>query len=416
MLTEKAFQALPHMSKCSDFCLVKANISLLGEARQIASELITWRRHLHAYPELSFEEWETASFLEAILRRWPEVRTRRVCQTGVVADIVTDPEGPWVALRADIDALPIQEVDRPHASQKPGFMHACGHDAHTAMLLGAIALLYRHRAVWRGGIRCLFQPGEEKSPGGASLLIQEGVLDEVPIQAIFGQHVTPSLPVGTIGLKAGPFMAASDELHITLTGRGGHAAHPHLVRDPIWVGAQLIVSLQGIISRLSDPRSPTVLSFGVFQGGRAPNVIPDVVRLAGTLRTFDEGWRQQAKTHISRLTHHLTTAWEVNPHLTWKSGYPVLVNDPDLIAFAADTAQEMNLQVVEMPLWLSSEDFAFYAQRVPACFIRLGTAGENPDTQSPVHTSRFDIDESALPIGAALLAQLAIGYLQAARK
>ncbi len=402
------------MSKCNDFCLVKANISLLSRAQAIAPELVTWRRHLHACPELSFQEWETAGFVEAILHRWPEVRTRRICQTGLIADLVTDPQGPWIALRADMDALPIQEVERSYASQKAGLMHACGHDAHMAMLLGAIALLYEHRALWRGGIRCLFQPGEEKSPGGASLLIQEGALDEVPIRAIFGQHVTPSLPVGTIGLRAGPFMAASDELHITLTGKGGHAAYPHLVRDPIWAGAQLVVSLQGVVSRLSDPRSPTVLSFGAFHAGKAPNVIPDSVQIAGTLRTFDETWRQQAKNHITQLTHHLATAWEIHPHLTWQPGYPVLVNDPNLTSFAADTARKINLQVVEVPLWLSSEDFAFYAQRVPACFIRLGTAGENPDTQASVHTSRFDIDERALPIGTALLAQIAIDFLQAA--
>jgi amidohydrolase len=394
---------------------MNAAVSLLEEARGLSDQLIAWRRHLHAHPELSFEEWQTADFIEGVLGRWPAIRTRRVHQTGVVADIVTDPAGPWVALRADVDALPIQEVARPHASQKANRMHACGHDAHTAMLLGAIALLYAHRATWHGGIRCLFQPGEEKAPGGASLLIQEGVLDEVPIRAIFGQHVTPSLPVGTIGLRAGPFMAASDELHITLVGRGGHAAHPHLVRDPIWVAAQLITSLQGVVSRLNDPRSPTVLSFGVFQGGTAPNVIPETVQLAGTLRTFDESWRQRAIAHITRLTHTLAAAWEVTPHLTWKPGYPVLTNDSQLVSFVEATAQEMGLQVEEMPLWLSSEDFAFYGQRVPACFIRLGTAGDNPDTQSPVHTSRFDIDEGALPIGAALLARLAIQYLQNAR-
>ncbi len=207
-------------------------------------------------------------------------------------------------------------------------------------------------------------------------------------------------------------MAASDELHITLAGHGGHAAHPHLARDPIWVGSQLVVSLQGVVSRLNDPRSPTVLSFGVFQGGTAPNVIPETVQLAGTLRTFDESWRQRAIKHITHLTHSLATAWEITPHLTWKPGYPVLVNAPHLVSFVEATAQDMGLQVLEMPLWLSSEDFAFYGQRVPACFIRLGTAGANPDTQNPVHTSRFDIDEAALPIGAALLARLAIQYLQ----
>jgi amidohydrolase len=279
------------------------------------------------------------------------------------------------------------------------------------MLLGAVKLLYELRYAWRGGIRFIFQPGEEKAPGGASLLIAEGILDEVPIEAIFAQHVTPSLPVGTIGLREGPFMAASDELHITLEGRGGHAAYPHLTRDPIWVGAQLVTSLQGTVSRLSDPRSPTVLSLGSFHAGTAPNIIPSTATLQGTLRTFDEDWRLQAKDHIQRVVHQVSQAWEISASVKWQPGYPVLVNDPSVTEEVRTSAVSLGLTVTALPLWLSSEDFAFYAQQVPACFIRLGTAGADPFTQAPVHTAEFDIEERALAVGVALLVKVAMRRL-----
>ncbi len=374
-------------------------------------QLVEWRRHLHAYPELSFAEEKTTAYIKAVLAQWPGLQIQQPLPTAVIADLVTDAAGPWIALRADIDALPIQEVSRAYASKVPGVMHACGHDAHAAMLLGTVALLYKLRDHWRGGVRFIFQPGEERSPGGAHLLVRAGVLAEWPFQAIYAQHVTPSLPVGTVGLRAGPFMAASDELHLTIRGKGGHAAYPQLTIDPIWVGAQLLVSLQGVVSRLSDPRSPTVLSFGYFCAGEAPNVIPEAATLKGTLRTFDETWRAQAQAHISRLITHYTTGWGAEATLEWKPGYPVLVNDPARTAHAETVAQDLGLKVQALPLWLSSEDFAFYAQQVPACFIRLGTAGADPDTHASVHTSRFTIDEAALPLGSALLTALALSHL-----
>ncbi|MCS6896254.1 MAG: amidohydrolase [Bacteroidia bacterium] len=387
---------------------------VLHAAERLFPRLLHWRRHLHRHPEPSFAEWETQAFILEELRLLPELRIRKAAQTGVIADLVTDPQGAWIALRADIDALPIEEKrERPYRSQRPGYMHACGHDAHTAILLGTLYLLWENRSLWRGGIRFIFQPGEEKSPGGASLLIQEGVLEDVPIQAIWGLHVTPQLSVGQVGLRAGPFMAASDEIHIRLRGSGGHAAYPHLTSDPIAVGAYLVTQLQMIVSRAADPRSPTVLTFGRFHGGSAPNIIPVQVELSGTLRTFDESWRLRSKSLLVEIVRQTAGSWGLEADIEFLPGYPVLHNDHDLTIWTRRRLSELlgETHVLEMPLWLSSEDFAFYSQQKPACFIRLGTAGEDPDTRRPVHTPEFDIDERALVIGVAVLSHLAISFL-----
>ncbi len=389
--------------------------ALLSAAEAITSDLIRWRRHLHQHPEPSFEEWETQAYLLSELQSIPDLRLRTAVGTGIIADLITDERGPWIALRADIDALPIQEkAERPYRSLKPGYMHACGHDAHTAMLLGAVHVLARHRSQWRGAIRFIFQPGEEKSPGGASLLIAAGALDEVPIQAIWGLHVTPQLPVGTVGLRAGAFMAASDEIHIRLSGKGGHAAYPHLTSDPIAVGAYILTYLQMVVSRASDPRSPTVLSFGSFHAGTAPNIIPTHAEITGTLRTFDEAWRKRSHDLITRIVQENAALWGLNAQIQFMPGYPVLYNDPTLTRHTQDWLSTLlgAEHIKELPLWLSSEDFAFYSQKVPACFIRLGTAGEAPDTHRPVHTPDFDIDEGALPIGTAVLSHVAMRALE----
>ncbi|MCS7153445.1 MAG: M20 family metallopeptidase [Bacteroidia bacterium] len=391
-------------------------MNILQAAQALLPELSRWRQHLHQHPEPSFEEWETQRYLLTQLKRFPELRIRRVAQTGLIADLITVPAGPWIALRADMDALPITEQpERPYRSLREGYMHACGHDAHMAILLGTIQLLYERRGEWQGAVRFIFQPGEEKSPGGASLLVQEGILSEVPIQAIWGLHVTPQLPVGTVGLRAGAFMAASDEVYIRLRGAGGHAAYPHLTADPIAVGASLLTQLQMLVSRAADPRSPTVLTFGRFCGGTAPNVIPTEVEIAGTLRTFDESWRRHAKSLLVTLVQNVSQTWNLTAEVDFRPGYPVLHNDPTITEKTRLWLTELlgAAQVQEMPLWLSSEDFAFYSQQVPACFIRLGTAGKNPDTHRPVHTPDFDIDESALPIGVAALATVAIQGLRA---
>ncbi|MCS7298162.1 MAG: M20 family metallopeptidase [Bacteroidia bacterium] len=389
--------------------------NLLEEARRYFPQLIAWRRHLHQYPEPSFEERATQAFLFSTLSSLPELRLKTAAQTGLIADLITNPKGPWIALRADMDALPIEEKSQhSYRSQNPGYMHACGHDAHMAILLGAIHLLWEQRTHWQGGIRFIFQPGEEKAPGGASLLIQEGILEEVPIQAIWALHVTPQLPVGTIGLRAGPFMAASDEIYIKLTGKGGHAAYPHLVGDPIAVGAYLITELQMVVSRATDPRSPTVLTFGCFHAGTAPNIIPTHADIAGTLRTFDEESRQYLKRLIHTVACHTAANWGLTAEVKWFSGYPVLINDRFLTTLTHQWASALigSEKIQEVPLWLSSEDFAFYSQKVPACFIRLGTAGDSPQTHFPVHTPEFDISEEALVIGTALLTHLSLQALR----
>lgn len=387
----------------------------LSEAMHLLPQLIRWRRHLHQHPEPSFEEHQTQQYLLSELHAIPHLQVATIAGTGIIADMVTDPAGPWIALRADMDALPISEkAGRPYRSLREGYMHACGHDAHMAMLLGAIHLLSERRSEWKGAIRFIFQPGEEKSPGGASLLVQAGVLSSVPVQAIWGMHVTPQLPVGTVGLRAGAFMAASDEIYIRLKGTGGHAAYPHLTPDPVTVGAYVLTQLQMVVSRAADPRLPTVLTFGRFHAGTAPNIIPTEAELAGTLRTFDESWRQQAKALIATVIRQTVEPWQLAAEIDFRSGYPVLYNDPTLTARTREWIAELlgETAVQELPLWLSSEDFAFYSQHVPACFIRLGTAGDHPDTQRPVHTPDFDIDEQALAVGAAIWAHLAIKALR----
>ncbi|MCS7189303.1 MAG: amidohydrolase [Bacteroidia bacterium] len=389
----------------------------LSEAQVLLPHLVYWRRHLHQYPELSFEERETQHFILTELSKLSDIRLKKAAGTGVIADLVTDPQGPWVALRADMDALPLEETgDRSYRSKRPGVMHACGHDAHTAILLGVAYLLWKHQEKWRGGVRLIFQPAEEKAPGGASLMIQEGVLQEVPIKAIWGLHVTPQLPVGRVGLRAGPFMAASDEIHINLRSCGGHGAYPHLAPDPIVVGAYMISQMQAIVSRAADPRNPTVLTFGTFQAGSAPNIIPTEAYIAGTLRTFEETWREKAKTLIYAIASHTAQTWGIEASIEFSPGYPVLVNHPSLTQWTRKHLEALLGEgaVEELPLWMSSEDFAFYGQQVPACFIRLGTAGESEDTKRPVHTNAFDIDERALAFGVAILTHIALNFLNEA--
>ncbi|MEN2992626.1 MAG: M20 family metallopeptidase [Bacteroidia bacterium] len=383
-------------------------------AEALLPKLIAWRRHFHQNPELSFEEYETQRFILERLREWGIPASVRG-GTGVVAELCTAPHGPWIALRADMDALPLTEVsDRPYASQRAGVMHACGHDAHMAILLGTAYLLKESAESWQGGVRLIFQPGEERAPGGASRLIAEGVLSERPLRALWGLHVTPQLPVGQIGLRPGPFMAASDEVEIWLRSRGGHGAYPHLAPDVVVLGAHLLTQLQLVVSRAADPRTPTVLTFGIFRAGTAPNILPTEAYLHGTLRTFEESWRAEAKSRIQGITQHLAAAWQVAAEIKFAPGYPVLINDPELTRlthqWSADLLGAAN--VIEMPLWLSSEDFAFYGSYVPTCFIRLGTAGANPASHLPVHNPAFDIAEEALAIGTALFTHLALEALR----
>ncbi len=382
-------------------------------------QIISWRRHLHQHPELSFVEHETCRYVAGLLAEQGIPHRIGIAETGVVAEIRGEAgPGPTFALRADLDALPIQEAnDVPYRSQRAGVMHACGHDVHTACLLGAGSLLWRIRQYFAGTVRLIFQPGEEKAPGGASLMIEAGVLhDPVPI-GIAGQHVHPPLEVGKVGMRAGLYMASTDEIYLRITGRGGHGALPHTTIDPIAISAQIITALQQIVSRNANPTLPTVLTFGQISSERGSNnIIPNVVTLAGTLRTMDEEWRTRAKSRIRETVQGIAAVMGAEAEVEIVKGYPYLRNDEALTQRAFRNAQAYlgEENVVELPIRMTGEDFAYYSHHVPACFYRLGTGNPTRGITSNVHTDTFDIDEEALRIGAGMMSWLAVQELRAA--
>lgn len=385
--------------------------SLLKQlAAERSADWITVRRHLHQHPELSYQEVETSAFVQEKLRALgltPHV----LAETGVVACVEgKNPSSRVVALRADMDALPIQEEnDLPYKSIKPGIMHACGHDVHTTCLLGAAELLVATREHWEGTVKLIFQPGEEKNPGGASIMIREGVLENPKPTAIYALHVHPGLPTGKLSFRGGKVMASADELYITLRAKGGHAAAPHLTADPIVAAAQLIIALQQVISRHAHPFDPSVLSITSIQGGTTTNVIPREVKLMGTFRAMDEHWRFEAHQRIRQIAEHTAAAAGVELDLHIDVGYPFVYNDPTLSAEARQVAEQVmgTEHVEETELRMGAEDFAYYTHHVPGCFFRLGTGNPALDTQHGVHTPRFNVDESAIAIGATMLAALA---------
>lgn len=385
-------------------------------AKDLKSELIAVRRDIHSHPELSFKEERTAELVENYLRNLG-LETHRISGTGVWAMIDGGNGGKTLALRADMDALPIQEKsDKPYASVNPGVMHACGHDVHTTSLLGAAKILNGIRHELKGRVKLVFQPGEEKLPGGASLLIQEGILENPKVDAILGQHVMPLIQTGHVGFRKGLYMASTDELYITILGKGGHGAMPHLCVDPVAISAQVIVALQQVVSRKAKPILPTVLSFGkINSDGGATNVIPDSVHFEGTLRTLDESWRAEVKALIRKVVQNTAEAFGATADVLIEDGYPFLKNDETLTAdMWAAAEQYMGRQHVEpLDIWMAAEDFSYYSQAVPACFYRLGTRNEAKGIVSSVHTNTFDIDEDALENGAGLLAYLAYAYLNA---
>ncbi|MFM8710927.1 MAG: M20 family metallopeptidase, partial [Sphingomonadales bacterium] len=337
-------------------------------AQQHADELIGWRRHLHAHPELSYQETETAAFVQAKLKEYG-IDSHLLSTTGVVACIEgKNPSKKVIALRADMDALPIQEQnDLPYRSVRDGIMHACGHDVHTTCLLGAARLLQYTRDDWEGTIKLIFQTGEEKNPGGASLMIRDGVLSNPTPQAILALHVSTTLETGTFSFRAGKVMASADELYITIKGKGGHAASPHLAIDPILIGAHLITALQQLISRYNDPFNPTVLSITSIQGGNTTNVIPDQVKLMGTFRAMNEAWRTKAHQLIRQVTEQVVSSLGGEAELHIDIGYPCVHNDEKLhrlvVPLATQLAGEKNISETEVRM--GAEDFGYYAQRIP---------------------------------------------------
>ena len=378
-------------------------------AVQIHEEIRFIRRSIHRNPELSFQELQTQLFIEDLLRAIGINNFERKAQTGLVAIIEGKPGGKTIALRADIDALPIQEVEgREYGSQNPGVMHACGHDVHTASLLGAAKILYDLRNEWSGKIKLLFQPGEELMPGGASLLIKEGAVDQC--KSIIGQHVMPLLPAGTVGFRPGLYMASTDEIYMTVTGKGGHGAMPQMNIDPVLITAHIITSLQQIVSRNAHPIVPTVLSFGKVMAMGATNVIPNEVKLEGTFRTLDEKWRAEAHQRIEQMATGIAESMGGRCEVNIVKGYPFLKNDEELTMRSKRWAQEFlgDDKVVDLDIWMAAEDFSYYSQIMPACFYRLGIRNEEMGITAGVHTPNFDIDEEALITGAGLMAWLAV--------
>ncbi len=385
-------------------------------AHQYHADVVALRRHLHAHPELSFEEVETGKFVAAQLAAMGVEHQHGIAENGVVALIKgKNPKKRTIALRADMDALPILEANNvPYRSQNQGVMHACGHDVHTSSLLGTIRILNELRDQFEGTIKCIFQPGEEKLPGGASLLIAAGVLENPRPASIFGQHVHPPLPAGTIGLKPGIYMASADEIYVTIKGRGGHGAMPQECVDPVVITAQIIVALQQVVSRYADPAVPTVLTFGKINStGGATNIIPNEVKLEGTFRTMDEKWRAEAHKRMKKIAESIAISYGGACDFNILKGYPVLFNHEALTLRTKQWAIEFlgKSKVVDLPLRMTAEDFAYYSQVLPACFYRLGTGNTQRGITSAIHTDTFDIDEAALETGMGLMAWLAVKEL-----
>ena len=376
-------------------------------AAMYESDALHIRHHLHAHPELSYQEFETAAFVRRKLSEYGIPHTT-MAETGVIGTIEgTDPTSRIIALRADMDALPIQEENEvPYRSTRPGVMHACGHDVHTTCLLGAARILKELRHEWKGTVKLIFQPGEERNPGGASILIREGVLENPKPEAIFGMHVNPQLETGLISFRSGRVMASADELYITVRGKGGHAAAPHWTTDTILVASHLVTSLQQIISRNNSPFSPSVLSICSIQGGHTTNVIPAEVKMMGTFRAMDEEWRFKAHDIIRRQVRGIAEAMNAEIDLHIDIGYPCVYNNERLHDTAWTLAQQyMGVpHVKETELRMGAEDFGFYSERIPGCFFRLGTANAENGITAGVHTPKFDIDESAIRIGMGMMA------------
>ncbi len=378
-------------------------------AHKYADEFISVRRHLHANPELSYQEFETSKFVQSNLASLG-IPFEIKATTGVVGIIYgKNPGARVIALRADMDALPIEEEnDVDYRSLNPGIMHACGHDVHTSILLGASKILNELKDQWEGTIKLIFQPGEERNPGGASYLIKEGVLENPRPQGIFGLHVHPGLDLGKLSFRKGRVMASADEIYITIRSKGGHAAAPHLTADTVLIASHLIVSLQQIISRNNNPTSPSVLSICSIQGGHTTNVIPSEVKLMGTFRAMDEGWRYKAHDLIRKLAKGLVEGMGAELDLHIDIGYPTVDNDPVLTETAwqlADTYMGKE-NVFETEMRMGAEDFGYYTQVIPGCFYRIGVRNETKGIVHNVHTPRFDIDERAIETGMGMMAWL----------
>lgn len=383
-------------------------------AAHIFNDVVGYRQHIHANPELSFKEFETSLFIKDKLKKWG-IEYTDCANTGVVGLIKGNlPSEQVIALRADMDALPIHEAnDKPYRSKNHGVMHACGHDVHTSSLLGTAYILNQLKDDFGGTVKLIFQPAEELLPGGASIMIKEGVLENPKPHHIVGQHVMPLIDAGKVGFRSGIYMASTDELYVTVTGKGGHGAQPHQNIDPVLIASHIIIALQQVVSRNADPRIPSVLSFGKVIANGATNIIPNEVKIEGTFRTLDEDWRDEAHKRMKKMAEGIAESMGGSCDFDIHRGYPFLINEEKLTANARTFAEEFlgKENVVDLDIWMAAEDFSFYSQVTDACFYRLGTGNAAKDTQYSVHTPRFDVDEDALKISTGLMAYIALKQL-----
>lgn len=392
--------------------MLKDKITLL--ANEIHANVVENRRHLHANPELSFHEYQTSAYVSQKLDELG-IKYQKMANTGLVAIIKGEkPSDGVVALRADMDALPIVEANEvSYKSKNPGVMHACGHDAHTSSLLGTAKILTELKSEFGGTIKLIFQPAEEKLPGGANMMIKEGVLENPKPDAVIGQHVMPLIEAGQVGFRSGKYMASTDEIYVTVHGKGGHGAQPQQNIDPVLITSHIIIALQQIISRVADPKIPSVLSFGKVIANGATNVIPNEVYLEGTFRTMDEDWRARAHEKMKKMAEGIAEAMGGTCDFNIVRGYPFLINEEKLTAevraFAEDYLGKEN--VLDLDIWMAAEDFAYYSQVADACFYRLGTGNKERGITSSVHTPTFDVDEESLKLSTGLMAYIALKQL-----
>jgi amidohydrolase len=388
-------------------------VNLLNEANKIREDIVNLRRQIHMRPELSMEEYKTSELVKNLLNSWG-IETKRVAGTGIVGLLKGKGPGKTVALRADMDALPIPDKKNvEYASREEGKMHACGHDAHTAGLLGAALLLSRYKEYFPGQVKFLFQPAEEKK-GGALPMIKEGVMENPKVDGVFGLHCNPGLQVGKIGVTYGKAYASSDIYEICIKGKGTHGAEPHKGIDAIAVGAQIVTALQNIVSRNTDPVDAAVVTIGEFHAGYQKNIVADRAELSGIIRTLDPKTREKTKETLIKLVTGIATAMGAEAEIQMTPSYPSLINDNGMVDLVLSAGKKLigenNVIVVEKPT-MGVEDFAYFAQLVPAAFFQLGVGNEAKGIIHPLHNSLFDIDEDALPIASAILSSVAVDFL-----
>ena len=371
-------------------------------------EIVSIRRYMHMHPELSFQEFETSNYIKSILKSWDINFLDGYANTGILVNLEgKEPSSRVIALRADFDALPIlEENDVEYKSKNEGIMHACGHDAHTASMLGALKILHTTKDHWRGTIKFIFQPAEERLPGGAKQMIEEGVLENPNVQHVIAQHVLPELEVGKVGFRCGTYMASTDELYITISGKGGHAAIPSSYNNPIIASSELVLNLNQFFNDKAD----AIFAIGYIDGKGSTNIIPKEVNLMGTFRALDESFRLESHNHMNRIINQVAKKYNIKIDLNIKKGYPALNNDIQFTLNQINKAKEFlgEKNVIDLPIRMTAEDFSYFANAVPSCFYRLGTGNKDKGLIHGLHTSKFNIDEDSLKIGMGLMAFLAI--------